>query len=86
MQSDDSEIEMFVITSSHYEDCLHDYITTCDDPLRTLLSVYVGHTSRLYLEKKFWDEMPKDEKLAIQASADGFVGGWEMVYESRSNR
>ena len=81
----EQEVKIFIITTSHYEDCLYDYIAKSDDPLRTLLSVYVGHTSRLYIEQKFWDEIPEAQQDLITSEANGFVDGWEMAYETRRN-
>ena len=81
----EKEIAIYVLTTSSYEDCLYDYISKCSDPLRTWLSVNVGHTSRLYIEQKFWNEIPEGQQDLITSEARGFVDGWEMAYETRRN-
>jgi hypothetical protein len=66
-----------IIATSKSSQCLVAYLSTCEEPLRSMLYVETGYTSRLVTDDASWETIPEGQADLIEAEARGFVSGWE---------
>lgn len=66
-----------IIATSKFSECLVAYLSTCQEPLRSMMYVETGYTSRLVIDDEFSETLSDEQCDIMDANVRGFVMGWE---------